>query len=70
MDKKNEEETVEKEFTAIEAKEVLRKEQEQRVQNCTNEINQVLGRYNCMMDISITINGNGTIVPNIRITPR
>jgi hypothetical protein len=50
------------------AKEVLRKEQQQRVAECSKEISKVLQRFNCSLDVSMVLTETRNI-PQLRIIP-
>jgi hypothetical protein len=55
-------------FDTSAAKEVLQKEQQARVAECSKEISKVLQRYNCTLDISVLLTSTKTI-PQLQIIP-
>lgn len=51
------------------AKEVLIKENKQRIEKCTKELQAVLEKYNCILDVSIQLKLN-QVIPSIAIVSK
>jgi len=57
-----------KEITPEQAKEVLEKEVQKRVADCSERINAALKEYDCRLDTSITVSSQGNF-PIVRVVP-
>jgi len=55
-------------FNLEEAKRLLQKEQEEKVQRCNDEIQNVLQKYGCTFDIGVVLTAN-KVEPLLRIIP-
>jgi len=55
------------EITTEEAQEVIQQELQERAQQCSDAVQEVLGEYSCSFDISLTITGRGQVLPNMTI---
>ena len=54
------------EITANQARDVLLKAQKDNAENCRREVQTILDRYNCMMDVAMILKA-GSIIPNVSI---
>lgn len=56
-------------FDARTAKELIQKERQQRVAECSKELYSVLEKHNCSLDVSVLITSEKTI-PQLSIIPK
>jgi hypothetical protein len=54
------------EITAAEAKAILEKENQEIIEKCTAEIQEILNKYDCQLDVSVIIKATGN-VPQVAI---
>jgi len=62
-----------KEMKTEELRKMLSIKTEEQIKECTKElheaINKILDKYQCILDVSITLR-QGSIIPNIGVIPR
>ena len=58
-----------KELSPEEAKSVLEKSKQERAQKCQEEIQKVLDKYNCFLDVSVLVKAN-SVIPSVAIVAR
>lgn len=56
--------------TTEKARKVLEKDTQERLAKCKNEMDKVLQKYACTIEVAITLTGNGNVIPNIQLVPQ
>jgi hypothetical protein len=56
-------------MTAEQAAQILQQASDAKIRACLQEIDGVLNKHNCTLDLTMTIGTNG-VVPRIRVLPR
>ena len=66
----NKQEVLEKREEKLqEASQLLQEEQAELIKKCTLEINEVLNKYDCIIDVAMLITSQGSL-PQVNIIPR
>lgn len=60
---------VEEKIDAAAAKAIIQQEAKERIEICTQEINEILTKNKCQLDVSMNLSNRG-IVPQIQIIPK
>ena len=55
-------------LSTLEAREVLAQEQQQRVDACRAELEQLLDRHRCRLDVAVVLRAN-SVTPQLQIVP-
>ena len=56
--------------SADKAREILEKATNDRLIKCKNELDIILQKYACTIEVAITVTGSGKIIPNIQLLPQ